>query len=119
MAGGVSHSEAVAVRIVASKAKVRTGGITARLETPAARMAVISPSVESRPKPMRIPTRTPKGTVSGSTGGKASAKSQSTVSVLAELRTSSSKYLSTPRRKITNVASSVPSSALETISRKT
>ena len=43
--------------------------ITRRLETPAARMAVISPSLDMRPSPIRMPTSTPKGMVKGSTGG--------------------------------------------------
>src|SRR5579872_1814980 len=119
MARGVSHNDAAPVTSVASSANVSTGAITARLDTPAARMAVISPSVDMRPRPMRIPTSTPNGTVSGSTGGRASVNSHSTVAVCVELRTSNSKSLSTCCRKMTKVASSVPSSALETISRKT
>ena len=86
---------------------------------PLALIAVTSLSAASRLRPIRIPTSTPKGTVNGSTGGSASANNQPTVSSFAELRTNSSKYLSTRCRKMTKVASSVPNRALATISRKT
>ena len=101
-------------------ANTSTGAITRRLETPAARMAVISPSLAMRPSPIRIPTSTPNGMVSGSTGGMARANSVITVLKAAlPLPTSTSNSLSTRCRKMTHVASSVPSTALERISRKT
>ncbi len=88
-----------------------TGAITLRLETPAARMAMISPSAAMRPSPIRMPTSTPNGMVSGSTGGKARANRLTTVvAVGGWLPTSSSNSASTFCRKMTNVASSVPSS---------
>ena len=45
-----------------------TGAITFRLETPAARIAMISPSLAMRPRPIRMPTSTPNGMVSGQHG---------------------------------------------------
>ena len=57
-AAGVHHTEAAPARMVISSAKVMTGAITFRLGTPAARMAVISPSLDMRPRPMRMPTST-------------------------------------------------------------
>ena len=63
-----------------STANSSTGAITLRLETPAARMATISPSADRRPKPIRMPMSTPNGMVNGSTGGMASARSLTTVS---------------------------------------
>ena len=102
------------------QANARTGGTILRLDTPLARMATISPSAAMRPSPIRMPASTPKGMVIGSTGGMASANSSATVPMVAVvLRTRRSNSLSNPYRKMTNVASSVPSSALVRISRNT
>src|ERR1035437_10182089 len=62
---GVRRSVASAATPVPIAANRSTGAITLRLETPAARMAVISPSAASRPSPIRMPTSTPKGMVKG------------------------------------------------------
>ncbi len=70
---GVSRSVISPATAIANNAKAITGGTTRRLEHPAARMAVISPSVARRPSPTRMPTNTPKGMVSGSSGGSDSA----------------------------------------------
>ena len=118
-ASGASLSEAVPAMAAASAAKTSTETSTRRPGTPAARMAVISPSLDMRPRPIRMPTSTPKGMVSGSTAGMPSANSHAVVAGLAELRTSSPSSGPTPCRKITQVASSVPMKALATISRKT
>ena len=58
---GVSHSDAAAATSVIRKPKARIGGATRRPETPAARMAVISPSLDMRLSVMSVPTRTPSG----------------------------------------------------------
>ena len=78
---------------VAATANTNTGYITVRLGTPAARMAVISPSLESRPSPIRIPISTPNGMVSGSTCGSASRNRYSIDSQFEELRTTTSNSL--------------------------
>ena len=79
MRSGVRRSDAYAARPIPSAANASTGAITLRLETPAARMATISPSAAMRPSPIRIPTSTPNGMVSGSTGGSVQPSSCSTV----------------------------------------
>src|SRR5471030_2855144 len=117
-ASGVRRSEAYPASAAHKLANTRTGRIALRLDTPAARMAVISPSAAMRPNPIRIPTSTPKGIVRGKTGGRPSPNNSRMVRALALERTSSSKSGSTPYRKTTNVASSVPSTALARISRK-
>ena len=58
----MSHSEDAAVTSVARAAQVITGAITRRLGTPAARMAVISPSVDMRLRDISTPTSKPIGT---------------------------------------------------------
>src|ERR1022692_2011176 len=103
---------------MAMKANSITGNTTLRLEHPAARMAVISPSVASRPNPTRMPTSVPNGMVSGSSGGSDSANRYRIVSGRGELRTSTSNSLPTPCRKMMDVAKAMPSSELEMISRK-
>ena len=70
---GVRRSVIAPETSMANNAKAITGGTTRWLEQPAARMAVISPSVAMRPNPTRMPTSTPKGMVSGSSGGSDSA----------------------------------------------
>ena len=116
---GVSRSDAQAERPVPRSANASTGAITLRLETPAARMATISPSDDMRPSPIRMPISTPNGMVNGSTGGMARARSLATVAGGGLLPTSTLKSASAPCRKMTNVASIVPSSELVRISRKT
>ena len=119
-ASGVSRSSAYPARAVPSAANANTGAITVRLETPAARMATISPSAAIRPSPIRIPTSTPNGMVNGSTGGSVHPSSASTVPALTLFElTSAANSLSAYCKKMMNVASSVPSSALSTTSRKT
>src|ERR1019366_8465116 len=93
-----------------------TGAITLRLETPAARMAMISPSDAIRPNPTRIPISTPKGIVNG---GTASASRVTTVRGPGLLPTSSLNSASAPCRNMTNVASRVPNTELVRISRNT
>src|ERR1039457_189443 len=92
-----------------------TGAITLRLDTPAARMATISPSDAIRPNPTRIPNTTPHGIVNGST----SASRVNTVRGPGLLPTSSLNSVSALCRNMTNVASSVPSTELVRISRNT
>ena len=70
IAVGVSQMERRRRAAVARSAKIMTGAITFWLGTPAARMAVISPSLDMRPRPIRMPTSTPNGIVNGSSGGK-------------------------------------------------
>ena len=76
---GDRRSEAKPASPMPTAANSSTGAITLRLDTPAARMAVISPSLAMRPRPIRMPTSTPNGMVSGSTGGMAQRNSASTV----------------------------------------
>jgi hypothetical protein len=92
---GVSRSEASPASAAPSTANASTGAITRRLETPAARMAVISPSLDIRPSPIRMPTSTPNGMVSGSTGGKVRANRLKIVlgSGLLPTRTSNSRSI--------------------------
>jgi len=52
----------------------RIAGTTRRPGTPAARMAVISPSVDMRDSVTSVPIRTPKGIANGSITGSTSAK---------------------------------------------
>jgi hypothetical protein len=118
-ASGASLREAVPATAVASTANATTGIATRRPDTPAARMAVISPSAAMRPRPIRIPTSTPNGIVSGSTEGTARANSQTAVSGPGALRTSSPTSGPIFCRKIRHVASTVPISALARISLKT
>ncbi len=68
---GVSHTAHTPAAVAASNAKVITGKITFWLGMPAARMAVISPSLDMRPSPISMPTSTPNGIVMGSKAGKA------------------------------------------------
>src|ERR1017187_5624474 len=96
-----------------------TGAITWRLDTPAARMATISPSDAIRPNPTRIPISTPNGIVNGSTGGRTSASRVNTVRGPGLLPTSSLNSVSALCRNMTNVASRVPSTELVRISRNT
>ena len=117
IASGASRSDENPARPRPSPANSSTGRITLRLETPAARMAMISPSLASRPSPIRIPTSTPKGMVSGSTGGSAHRNNASTVRGSALLPTRILKICSSLCRNTTNVASIVPRTALDTTSR--
>ena len=120
MERGVQRSEAIPARPIPRAANSSTGAITLRLETPAARMAVISPSPAIRPSPIRMPTSTPNGMVSGKTGGMAQPNSfRVDPDPALPLPTSNSNSLSTFWRKMTQVASSVPSTELVRISRKT
>src|ERR1017187_9490631 len=116
---GVSRSDAHAARPIPIAANNNTGAITLRLDTPAARMAMISPSDAIRPNPIRIPISTPNGIVNGNTGGIASASSVNTVRGPGLLPTSSLNSASAPCRNMTNVASRVPSTELVRISRNT
>ena len=116
-ASGDSRSDENPARPSPSPANSSTGRITLRLETPAARMAMISPSLASRPSPIRIPTSTPNGMVNGSTGGSAHRNNANTVRGSALLPTRTLKICSSLCRNTTNVARSVPSMALETTSR--
>src|SRR5580658_6560495 len=92
--------------------------MTLRLDTPAARMATISPSLERRPSPIRMPTSTPNGMVSGSNCGMDHAKSSATTQGLALAPTRTANSLSAFCKKVTNVARNVPNSELVRISRK-
>ena len=65
----MSQSDAAAVTSMARVANVSTGAITLRLGTPAARMAVISPSLDMRLSAISTPTSTPSGTVNVSVNG--------------------------------------------------
>src|SRR5271166_4938505 len=105
-----------AVNRVARVAKKRMGGTTLRLETPAARIPVISPSVDMRLRVISTPTRTPNGMVKLNVNGRARANSSPTVVGGAELRTRVSKSLLTRCRKITNVNNTVPSTELVIVS---
>src|SRR5437899_2900237 len=109
---------AKAVIIIANVAKTRIGGATLRLDTPAARMAVISPSDDMRFRVIRTPARTPSGIVNVKVKGTASANSWATVAGGAELRTRVSNSLLTRCRKRTKVNSTVPSTELVRTSRK-
>src|SRR5215469_10423455 len=62
---GARRSDENAARPVAKLANSSTGKITLRLEMPVARMAMISPSLAMRPRPIRMPTSIPKGMVQG------------------------------------------------------
>src|SRR5579871_5756433 len=117
-ANGVSHSDDAPVIVIATSANVSTGAITFRLGTPAARIAVISPSLDMRLSAINTPTNTPKGTVKVSVDGIASANRYPTVGGGAELRTRISNSLPTRCKNSTNVNSTVPSSALFATSRK-
>ncbi len=69
MVQGVSHNEAAAAISKAPPPNMRTGGATRCPGMPAARMAVISPSVDMRVSVIRVATSTPMGTVKGSDCG--------------------------------------------------
>src|SRR5262249_30737822 len=92
--------------------------ITFLLGTPAARIAVISPSLDIRLRAISTPTNTPSGTVKVSVEGTASAKRYPTVGGGAELRTKISNSLPTRCKNSTNVNRTVPSNALLATSRK-
>jgi hypothetical protein len=92
--------------------------MTTRLGTPAARMAVISPSPAIRLSAMSVPTSTPSGMVKVRVNGIASKNNWATVAGDAELRTMSSNSLLIRSRNRTNVNRAAPSMALENTSRK-
>src|SRR6266705_395620 len=88
---GVSHKEAAAAISIMKNPKVRMGGSTLLLGTPAARMAVISPSVDMRLNVSSVPTSTPNGMVKGNTLGSPSPNRYATWLAEAEMRNKNSK----------------------------
>src|SRR5579864_893365 len=115
---GVTHSEAAAAIHIATNPKNRIGGATRRPGTPAARIAVISPSLDIRESVIKVATRTPSGMVNGSACGSTSANRYATVESGPELRTRNSKRGRARCRNSTNVNSTEPSIAVTTISRR-
>jgi len=101
-------------------AKTSTGAITRRLETPRARMAVISPSLAMRPSPIRIPTKHSEWNRQRQHRGHRQGEQRD---YGFEGRVGAHQHFKTacrrPCRKMTHVASTVPSTALERISRNT
>ena len=77
MARGFSQTAHAPETSMAANAKVKTGATTIRVETPPDRMAIISLSLERRPRPTRMPTSTPNGMLSSRMGGSESANSSS------------------------------------------
>ena len=108
---GVSQSEASAVTTKAKEENSNTGRATLALEIPAARMAVISLSLDMRLRPIKIPTSTPSGRANGSVDGSAYSRSLATTDAEAELFTSRADKRSMVRRNSTNTNSSVPNAA--------
>ena len=72
IASGFSQTAQAPETSIASVANTSTGAATTREETPPERMAIISLSLDMRPRPTRIPTSTPNGMLSSRTGGSAS-----------------------------------------------
>src|SRR5579863_2110475 len=94
------------------------GGATRRPGTPAARMAVISPSLDIRESVINVATKTPSGMVKGRAWGSTSANRYATVEGGPELRTRNSNRGRARCRNSTNVNSTDPSIAVTTISRR-
>ncbi len=94
-----------------------TGNMIRRPGTPAARMAVISPSPDIRLSVISTPTSTPIGIVKVSVNGNTSANRYPTVELVALARTSNSNSLPTRCRNSTKLNSRHPSRALAATSR--
>src|ERR1700675_2462303 len=118
MAQGVSHKEEAAAISRATQPKSKIGGATRRPGTPAARIAVISPSVDMRVKVIRTATSTPIGTVKGNACGNTSRNKYRTLERGPELRTRNSKSGRARTRKIRNVNSTAHNTAVTTSSRR-
>src|SRR5206468_1340904 len=103
---------------IARKPNVRIAGTTRLPGTPAARIAVISPSVDMRLSVIRAPTNTPKGMANGSACGRTNANRYPTVEGGPELRTRNSNKGLARCRNNTKVNSTTPRTALTKISRK-
>src|SRR5262245_37607701 len=116
---GVSHSDAAAVIRNPKKAQVRIGHATLRAETPAARIAVISPSEDMRLRAISVPVRMPNGIEYGRACGSTSANRYPTVEPEPELRTRNSKRRAERCMKTINVKSAEPMIALAATSQKT
>jgi hypothetical protein len=86
---------------------------------PAARIAVISPSLDIRERAISVPTRTPRGSVSGMVAGNKRTKRYPTVAGVVELLTRMEKSCPAFCRKRTKTNRTAPRDALAAISATT
>src|ERR1035438_699980 len=115
---GVNHNDAAAVTSIATNPTSRIGGAALRPGTPAARIAVISPSADMRLSVSRVPVSTPRGIANGNACGSTSANRYTTIRVEPELRTRYSNNPCASGRNSTEVNSAIPNAALQKCSRK-
>src|SRR5579883_3412731 len=109
---GVSQRDDAAVTSMATKPTARMGGATLRPGTPAARIAVISPSADMRLTVNKVPVSTPSGIANGKDCGSTSANRYNTARGELELRTRYSKRSLARGRNRTEVNSTIPNAAL-------
>jgi len=114
---GMSQKVSTSVSIPQPSATKPMGTSNRRRLIPEAWIATISLSAESRPSPIRTPTRTAIGIVKASTGASEQMKRSATVRMPPEWRTTKSIKRTSCGTKKTNVKTARPSNECEATSR--